>query len=108
MKIKEWNELPQGYIGNIEWEDGTRIWFKNGNYHRENGPAFIRNDGYKEWFLDGKYIWNLNKKLGLINKIILSKTKHPKYPTIQIWKILDENKVYEQLIIPGMEELIIE
>ena len=84
------------------------FWYKNGNHHKENGPARIYKDGYKQWWLDGKYIWNSNKKLNLINQIILSKTQHPNYPTVQVWKILDSGKVYELTIIPGMEEFIIE
>ena len=33
---------------------GDKHWFLNGQYHREDGPSFIRWDGYKEWWLNGK------------------------------------------------------
>ena len=108
IKVKKWNDIPQGYTGIVEYESGAKIWLKNGNYHRENGPAFVRETSIKSWYLDGKYIWSSSSKLNLTNQIILSKTQHPEYPLVQVWKILDKNKVYEQTIISGIEELIIE
>lgn len=35
-----------------EFEDEIRIWELNGNLHREDGPAFIR-EGGKEWYKNG-------------------------------------------------------
>ena len=32
--------------------DGTKVWYQNGNYHREDGPAFEGADGTKYWFLN--------------------------------------------------------
>ena len=32
---------------------GTKFWYKNGQYHREGGPAIEWADGSKRWFLDG-------------------------------------------------------
>ena len=106
IKAKEWVDL-KGYTGGIEWENGDVFWYKNGKPHREDGPTYIRSAGYKAWWLDGKVIWSSYDKLDLTNQIILSKTQHPNYPTVQVWKILNKNKVYEQTIIPGMEEFII-
>ena len=37
----------------IEWADGSNEWWLNGERHRENGPAFDV-DGRKEWCLNGK------------------------------------------------------
>ena len=109
IKVGHSAEIPKGYTGIVEYESEDKTWFKNGKLHREDGPAYTRSDdGHKFWWLDGKLIWNSNKKLDLRNKIILSKTKHPEYPTIQVWKILNKNKVYELTVIPGMEECIIE
>lgn len=34
----------------------NRSWYKNGDYHRENGPAIIDNDGGKEWYMNGQII----------------------------------------------------
>ena len=108
IKVRLYNEIPRKFTGIVDWENGDKEWFKNGKWHREDGPAYIRNDGFKFWCLDGKYIWNSNKKLDLTNQIVLSKAQYPYYSLIQIWKILDKGRVYERIIIPGMEELITE
>ncbi len=44
--------------------------------------------------------------IDLRNKIILSKEPHPKYPTCQVLKYIDEYGIKEKIIIPGMEEYI--
>jgi len=55
------------YAGN-EWDlteyiwehrDGSRFWYKDGMYHREDGPAIDHVGGYRVWYLNGKrYIMN--------------------------------------------------
>ncbi len=37
-------------------KNGTEFWVKNNLLHRENGPAIIRKDGFKKWYLNGKFI----------------------------------------------------
>jgi hypothetical protein len=37
----------------IEWTDGGREWWLNGNLHREDGPAVEFANGYKCWYLYG-------------------------------------------------------
>ena len=34
--------------------DGTKSWWLNGEYHREDGPAVEEFDGTKSWWLNGK------------------------------------------------------
>ena len=34
--------------------DGDKQWLKDGNFHRENGPAIENADGTKQWYLHGK------------------------------------------------------
>ena len=34
--------------------DGTKKWYLNGKFHREDGPAIEYADGAKEWFLNGE------------------------------------------------------
>jgi hypothetical protein len=34
--------------------DGTKRWYLNNNFHREDGPAVEYTDGTKYWFLDDK------------------------------------------------------
>ena len=38
----------------IEYSNGGKEWFRNGKYHREDGPAIDYNMR-KEWWLNGKY-----------------------------------------------------
>ena len=106
IKVNRWKDIPQSYIGVVEWDDGVVSYLKNGKLHREDGPARIYKDGHKSWWLDGKIIWSLFDKLDLTNQIIFSKIPHPNYQTVQIWKILYSVGVYEQIVIPGMEEYI--
>ena len=40
----------------IEYADGTKCWFVNGQRHRLNGPAIEYADGDKEWWYKGKQI----------------------------------------------------
>ena len=30
------------------------LWYKHGKLHRENGPARVNSNGYKEWYYEGK------------------------------------------------------
>ena len=39
----------------IEYANGDKYWFLNGKYHREDGPAIDYADGTKYWFLNDKY-----------------------------------------------------
>ena len=34
--------------------DGDKQWLKDGDFHRENGPAIENADGTKQWYLHGK------------------------------------------------------
>ena len=107
IKLKSWNDIPKEYTGIVELTTAENyFWFKNGKVHREDGPAWISKNDYKEWYLDGKGICNSSYKFDLTNRIILSKAQHPLYPTVQVWKILNKSEVYEQIVIPGMEEFI--
>ena len=37
----------------IENSSGDKLWYRNGVYHREDGPAIERCDGQKEWWING-------------------------------------------------------
>ena len=108
IKLKSRKDVPQDYTGIVEWDNESKAWFKNGNLHREDGPAVIYYDDYKKWYLDGNFICSSYSILDLTNKTILSKQQHQEYPLVQVWKVLGPNVLYEQLINPGMEKLIIE
>jgi len=36
------------------YSNGTKHWFLNGKFHREDGPAVEHSNGYKVWYLNGK------------------------------------------------------
>jgi hypothetical protein len=38
----------------IEFLNGTRYWYFNGKFHRTDGPAVDRADGTKIWYYYGK------------------------------------------------------
>jgi len=40
----------------IEYNDGTKYWYKEGKLHRLGGPAKEWNDGVKFWYYEGKEI----------------------------------------------------
>ena len=61
----------------IEYADGDKLWYVDGNNHRADGPAVENADGYKAWCINGKrhridgparvwpdgdYVWYLNGK----------------------------------------------
>jgi hypothetical protein len=37
-----------------EWADGDKSWYINGQLHREDGPAVERADGTKFWYINGE------------------------------------------------------
>ena len=40
----------------VESEDGSKVWYKDGRCHREDGPAVERADGSKGWFFKGIFV----------------------------------------------------
>ena len=34
-------------------EYGTKCWFKDGRFHRDDGSAIIWNDGEQHWYKEG-------------------------------------------------------
>lgn len=36
--------------------DGTKYWYLNGKFHREDGPAIEYADGEKSWYLNGNRV----------------------------------------------------
>lgn len=45
--------LDNGDEYKIDYYDGTEHWYKNGKYHREDGPAVLYASGAKSWYIDG-------------------------------------------------------
>ena len=44
---------PIEYIVKID-KDGNKFWYRNGQYHREDGPACEYANGTRYWFIEGK------------------------------------------------------
>jgi hypothetical protein len=62
----------------VEWSNGDKAWYLNGNYHRADGPAVVFTN-YQSWWLNGRsyfhdewfklltpeqqynYLWNLDE-----------------------------------------------
>lgn len=42
--------------GNYLAESGVEVWYKDGKWHREDGPAIIYPSGKKEYYLNMNYI----------------------------------------------------
>jgi len=40
----------------VEKANGDKEWWQNGKFHREDGPAVEYANGYKAWWLNGDYI----------------------------------------------------
>jgi hypothetical protein len=38
----------------VELANGTKMWFHNGQIHRSDGPAIEEADGTKSWWINGK------------------------------------------------------
>jgi hypothetical protein len=36
-----------------EYSSGDKYYFRNGGFHREDGPAVSHSDGTKDWYLNG-------------------------------------------------------
>jgi hypothetical protein len=54
LKVNDWREVPGNYTGIAERPSGSKCWYLNGKYHREDGPACEWADIGKEWYLNGK------------------------------------------------------
>lgn len=54
LLITDSRDIPKDFTGVAEYSNGLRQWYKEGNLHREDGPAVELADGTKIWFKEGK------------------------------------------------------
>jgi hypothetical protein len=40
----------------IEYANGSKAWYVDGQLHRLDGPAYESTNGYKAWYVDGKHL----------------------------------------------------
>ena len=95
IKVNRYFEIPTDYTGIVEWWDGTKEWWLEGKWHREDGPAF-ESSNRKEWHLNNSYY----KQINLKNYVVLDYYKG-KYNLIW-YKLLDEDEIFEHPDIPGL------
>jgi len=55
IKINENNSIPHKFTVIVESENRDKFWYKEGNLHRENGPAIEFLYGIKFWHKEGKF-----------------------------------------------------
>ena len=125
IKVNPGDSIPSNFTGIIEWWIGTKHWFKEGNYHREDGPAVEYPDGTKRWYKEGElhrldgpaivypdgtefwYIednfYSSDKLLDLINSCFYLGKEKGQY-NLEWLKFLTEEGIQEFPIIPGMKE----
>ena len=115
IKISHWSEIPTYFTGVAEYADGykegsfhrrngpaiehingSKLWYKDGDRHREDGPACEYADGYKEWYLNNVCY----KQIFLGDNVILD-SYQGEYNLIW-FKLLGKYKVFEYPDIPGL------
>jgi hypothetical protein len=98
------NKEGQKHRGNdkpaVEYSNGTKFWYINGNLHRENDkPAIEYKNGDKEWYINGKLHrendkpaieWNDGRKEWYINDKFI-KQNYDKNKIIHNNKFFDFN-----------------
>lgn len=64
------NNLIESEIKNGKYvcQNGTIVWYKEGKYHREDGPAIEIPDGSYHWYLNGVRHRNNGPALYLLNE----------------------------------------
>jgi len=55
ITVEYWYEIPKNYTGCVKYTSGEQYWYKDGQYHREDGPAIIYPDGNQYWMLNDKH-----------------------------------------------------
>ena len=84
IKINDWIKIPKNFTGVAEHLiSGINYWFKEGNLHRDNGPAIEYINGNKEWWVEGlrhriRYRdWETDRKSTRLNSSHSGETRMP-------------------------------
>jgi|JI10StandDraft_1071094.scaffolds.fasta_scaffold12366_2 hypothetical protein len=121
MKVNYNLEVPDNFTGITEFLNGSKRWYKDGKYHRIDGPAIEFANGTKEWYKEGKYhrldgpaiewsdggkAWYLEdenyRQVNLKDYVILDSYRG-RYG-IMWYKLLGVDKIIEYPNIPGLIE----
>ncbi len=52
---KEWFVIEAKETIVLKYKSGNKEWYKNGELHRENGPAIEWSGGNKDWYVNGQF-----------------------------------------------------
>jgi len=55
ITINNWIEVPNNYTGHVKFTNGNQVWYKNGEAHREDGPAVLFVDVGQYWYKNGQF-----------------------------------------------------
>jgi len=59
----ESSDIPNNFTGILKFFYGERVWYLNGKQHRLDGPAIDYGNELKEWWVNGKFVTELEHKL---------------------------------------------
>ena len=121
LKLQSWEAPPVDFTGIIEFTSGNKRWYKDGKYHRLDGPAIEYSDGEKRWYKEGNlhredgpaieypsgasYFYLEEKqysKINLNNFVVLGYDKGK--CGIMWYRLLDKNQLLDHPDIPGLIE----
>ena len=40
----------------VEYADGDKFWYQNGQFHRIDGPAIVYSNGQEEWYINDRHL----------------------------------------------------
>ena len=55
--------IHSSFTGCLIDKDRHKAWYKNGKFHRENGPAIEYSNGNKYWYLNGTLLTEQQHRL---------------------------------------------
>jgi hypothetical protein len=64
-------DIPEDFTGVAIHPGGGKYWYKNRILHRVDGPAYENTDGYKQWWISGRYVADNGNFNRLENNYIL-------------------------------------
>lgn len=127
IKVTYVQDIPRNFTGQVKFKTGDVLFFKNGKYHKEDGPAFFSKYRDKHWFKEGKrhrldgpaIEWNHGKKEWYIEgreyfpceimdyfKQVLILEKEKGNDGLIWLKFLTDRGIEKYPIVSGMEESI--
>lgn len=54
IKVKSYYEISPTFTGIALYPNGTKTYFRNGKFHRKNGPAMETPEGHRMYYFNGE------------------------------------------------------